>query len=195
MTAPTRRRAGLDGPQVIDAALRIADEQGLDALSVARVAAALGVRAPSIYNHVDGLDGLRRGIALRALGDVEAALARASIGRAGPDAVRAAAAAYRAYAHAHPGAYAAIQRAQPAGDDALTAAARRTTELLLALFRHWRLEGDALVHAARALRSALHGFVVLEAGDGFGLAVDRDASFAWLVEQQLTSLDAIAAAT
>ena len=44
------------------------------------------------------------------------------------------------------------------------------------------LEGDDLIHAARALRSAVHGFAALEAAGGFGLAVDRDVSFRRLVE-------------
>jgi hypothetical protein len=33
------------------------------------------------------------------------------------------------------------------------------------------------VHAARAFRSAVHGFVVLEAAGGFGIPVDLDDSF------------------
>lgn len=185
-----RRRPGLDGEQVVGAALRIADADGLAAVTVARVAADLGVRAPSLYNHVDGLDGLVRGIALRALGDLEAALSRASVGRSGSAAVRAAADAYRAYALAHPGAYAATQQARPDADPELQAAAQRTVEVLLAVLRDWRLEGDELIHAARAVRSALHGFVVLEADAGFGLPVDRDASFAWLVTMLIGGLDA-----
>ena len=43
------------------------------------------------------------------------------------------------------------------------------------------LEGDELIHAVRALRSAVHGFAAIEAAGGFGLAVDPDASFRRLV--------------
>ena len=39
-----------------------------------------------------------------------------------------------------------------------------------------------LIHAVRALRSAVHGFAALEAAGGFGLAVDRDESFDRLVD-------------
>ena len=43
------------------------------------------------------------------------------------------------------------------------------------------LEGDDAVHAIRALRSAVHGFAAIEAAGGFALAVDRDASFEYLI--------------
>ncbi|MFJ1766716.1 TetR/AcrR family transcriptional regulator C-terminal domain-containing protein [Amycolatopsis sp. NPDC088138] len=52
----------LNRGKVLDAALRLADEQGLAALSMRKVAAAVGVEAMSLYNHVankgDLLDGL-----------------------------------------------------------------------------------------------------------------------------------------
>jgi hypothetical protein len=43
-------------------------------------------------------------------------------------------------------------------------------------------EGDDLIHAVRALRSAVHGFAALEASGGFGLDVDPDVSFSRLVD-------------
>ena len=38
------------------------------------------------------------------------------------------------------------------------------------------------MHATRAVRSALHGFVGLEAVGGFGLPQDVDPSYDWLVD-------------
>ena len=62
-------RRGLDRAQVVDAAVAIADADGLEAVTLSRVAAALGVKPPSLYNHVDGRGALVRAIALRALGE------------------------------------------------------------------------------------------------------------------------------
>jgi hypothetical protein len=53
---------------------------------------------------------------------------------------------------------------------------------VLAVLAGYRLAGDDAVDAARALRAALHGFVVLEAGGGFGLPVDVDRSYARMVD-------------
>jgi hypothetical protein len=54
-------------------------------------------------------------------------------------------------------------------------------DVVLAVIRAWELEGDDAVHAVRAVRSALHGFVALEAAGGFELPVNLEASFDRLV--------------
>jgi AcrR family transcriptional regulator len=175
-------RRGLDPDQVIDAAIAIADEDGLDAVTLARVAAALGVRSPSLYNHVDGRDGLVRGIATRATTELATALRRAATGRAGADAIAAVAQAQRDYALAHPGRYAATVAAPAPGDNAHQEAAADAVDVITSVLAGSGLEGDDVIHAARALRSAVHGFAALEASGGFGLDVDRDVSFQRLVD-------------
>jgi AcrR family transcriptional regulator len=166
---------------VVALAVAIADGDGLDAVTLARVAAEAGVRPPSLYNHVAGREDLVRAIALIGIRELGAAMQAAAVGRAGDDALRAAAGAYRAYAHAHPGRYAAAMRAPAAGDEALAAAAAETAATVATLLRAWTLPEEEMVHAVRAVRSGLHGFVALEADGGFGLPVDREASFDRLV--------------
>jgi AcrR family transcriptional regulator len=174
-------RAGLDTERVVDAAARVADAEGLDAVTLARVAEGLGVRPPSLYNHVDGRGGLLRALALRGVHELTAALRDAAVGRSGAEALIATARAYRAYAGAHPGLYAATVVAPAPDDPEHRAAAGETVEVVFAVLRGWKLEGDDAVHAARAFRSAVHGFVVLEAAGGFGIPVDLDDSFERLV--------------
>jgi AcrR family transcriptional regulator len=167
---------------VVDAAVAIADRDGLDAVTLARVADALGVRPPSLYHHVSGHDGLMQAIALRGLDELTAALQAAALGRAGTEALRATAHAYRDYAHAHPGAYAATLRAAPGGDAEHEEAGAAAVQVMAAILRAWHLEDEEMLHAVRVIRSALHGFVSLEAGGGFGLPLDRDRSFERLIE-------------
>ena len=174
-------RRGLDRAAVRAVAGDVADAEGLDAVTVARVAAELEVRGPSIYNHVAGRDGLVRGIALTAVRALTAELRRAAVGRSEEDALVGVAAAYRAYAKAHPGRYDAMQRAPAADDDELLAAAAEVVELLTDILRGWQLAPDDRIHAVRAVRSALHGFVDLERVGGFGRPVDPDRSYTWLV--------------
>jgi len=174
-------RAGLSTAAVVAAAADIADAEGLDRLTLARVAAAAGVRTPSLYNHVESLDDVRRRVALLALRDLADALRDAAVGRAGDDALAAMADAYRAYARRHPGRYAATQRAPAEGDEEMRTAAAGAVDVVLAILRGYGLEGDDAIHAARAVRSALHGFVTLETGGGFGIPVDLDESYARMV--------------
>lgn len=170
-------RRGLTPAAVAESAGRLADRDGLDGLTLGAVAAELGVRTPSLYNHVDGLRGLRRALALRGLTDLGEAIRDAAVGRAGEDAVTALADAYRAYACRRPGLYAALQRAPDAGDDEVESAAARLLDPVFAVLRGYGFSGDEAIHAARALRSAMHGFVDLERVGGFGIDVDLDESY------------------
>ena len=95
------------------------------------------------------------------------ALHVAAAGRARSDGLRAVAKAYREYAHAHPGTYAAMQIASDS--DEFEAAGAEVVGLIVAVLRGYGLEGEPAIHAVRAIRSALHGFVTLEREGGFGL--------------------------
>jgi AcrR family transcriptional regulator len=174
---------------VIATAGEIADAEGLEAATLARVAARLDVRAPSLYRHVAGVEGLRHGVTVQALATLGEALRGAAVGRSGAAAVRAAADAYRAYALAHPGRYAATQVLLPKHqDDELREAAAGVVDVVAGMLRAWALEGDEAIHAVRAFRATVHGFVSLELCGGFGLDLDRDVSFARLIELLVAGL-------
>ncbi len=177
-------RAGLDAEAVVAAASSLADAEGLQALTLARLAERLGVRSPSLYAHVGGLDDLRTRLAIRGARELTATLQAAAAGRARTDALEAVAHAYRAYAHAHPGAYAAIQRAPSAGAEPNpehAVAAAELVEVLVAVLRGYGLRDDDAIHAVRILRAALHGFVSLERERGFAIPVDVGESYRRLV--------------
>lgn len=177
-------RAGLDSEAVVAAAAELADAQGLPELTLARLAERLGVRSPSLYAHVGGLDDLRARLAVRGARALSAALQAAAAGRARTDALHAVADAYRSYAHAHPGTYAAIQRAperEPDPDPEFAEAAAELVEVLVAVLRGYALHDDDAIHAVRMMRAALHGFVSLEREGGFAMPIDVDESYRRLV--------------
>ncbi len=181
-------RAGLTRGRVVDAAAIIADRDGLDAVTLAQVASALGVRAPSLYNHVDGLDDLGRELTLRALTLLGERLQAAAVGRAGPDAVRAVARAYRAFAHEHPGLYPAVVRTSEGSDAEIQALGTAVVATVVATLRGYPMDEAERLHATRTLRSAVHGFVSLELAGGFGLDLDLETLFSWLVDTLVLGL-------
>lgn len=92
----TRRRA------ILDAALAIADEHGLGAVTMRAVAARVGLTPMALYPHVGGKDGLLDGIVERMLADLLPALqASGSV----EDRLRALARALRRVAKRHPSAF------------------------------------------------------------------------------------------
>jgi len=173
---------GLTREQVVERAAELADAEGLGSLTLAALASRLGVRTPSLYNHVDGLPDLRRRLGLRGLHELAERLRDATLARGGGEGLLALATAYRAFARDHPGLYQAIQQAPAPGDDERAAAGASVLAPLFAVLRSYGLEGDDALHAARGVRSAMHGFAELERTGGFGIDLDLDESYRRLVE-------------
>jgi AcrR family transcriptional regulator len=181
-------RAGLNTDRVVAAAAELADEVGPDQLTLAALAARLGVRQPSLYKHVASLDSLRQLIAKRGKAEIADVLGRAAIGLARDDALVAMAHAWRAWALDHPGRYQIAQRAAAPGDAGHQAVADRAVEVVAAVMAGYGLDGDDAIDAIRAFRSALHGFVSLEANGGFGMPFSVDRSFDRLVHALVAAM-------
>lgn len=179
-------RAGLSGPVVVAEAARLADEEGLEALTLAALAGRFGVAVPSLYKHIDGLDGLRRSLAISGLRELGATLE-------GTTGLRPLAHGYREWARAHPGRYMLSLRAAPADDAEHAAVAGEVLAIVNGVLAEHGLAGEAAIDGARLLRSTLHGFVSLEAAGGFGLPRDIECSFERLLDALEAGLGALGA--
>jgi AcrR family transcriptional regulator len=173
---------------VIAEAADVADEVGWDRLTLAGLADRLGVAVPSLYKHVEGLDALRREVAVASVRELGDALASAISGSTRQTAFRALADAYRGFARAHPGRYASTVRAPDPDDEDAVRASEGVLETVLGVMAGYGLQGADAIDATRAVRAALHGFVSLEAAGGFGLPQDVDRSFDRLVDLLGTAL-------
>jgi AcrR family transcriptional regulator len=175
-------RAGLTRNDVVVAAAGLADEIGYHDLTMGLLAERLGVRAPSLYKHVDGLADLRHGIATLATTELGEAARDAMQGRAGLDALTALLTATRAYVTAHPGRYTATTGAEFTGpDDPLLVATTRLIDSIAAVLRGYGVGEADMVHAIRTIRCTLHGFAALQASDGFQWSGDPDETFDWMI--------------
>jgi AcrR family transcriptional regulator len=175
---------------VVDVALVIVDEHGLEALTLAAVAQRAGVAPPSLYKHVRSLDALLQKVSAVATAELAEVLSHAAAGKAGLDAVRAVADAYRRFALDRPGRYPATQRVPEPTDPVHVAASESAVHTMFAVLHAYDITRDDAVDATRFIRSALHGFVSLEVNGGFGLPQDVDRSFDRLVAAIDTGLRA-----
>lgn len=175
-------RAGLTPGRVIAEAADVADEAGLDRLTLAAVAERCGVSLPGLYKHVHGLDEVRRGISLLAVRELTSTLARAAAGVTGRESLHALSAAYRAYALAHPGRYAASVVAPAPGDREHADVAAEAIAVITAALQGYSLDGSDLIHAIRMWRAACHGLASLEAAGGFGLPESVDRTYGHLID-------------
>lgn len=182
-------RVGLDKAAVVEAAAKLVDEEGIEALSLSRLAERLGVRTPSLYNHIGGLPGLKQELMRSCLRDLSEIITRASVGKSRADAIFAFSDAYLAYARKAPGRYALTQQAPSPSDQETQAIARQIIEVIRAILAPYNLSEEESIHAIRSLRSIVHGFISLEAAGGFALPVDRDVSFHWLINLFISGLN------
>ena len=174
---------------IVNAALTFLDREGWDSLTINALAAHLGTKGPSLYNHVHSLDDLRRTVRMRVIGDIIAMLNTVCDGRTRDDAVLVMASAYRSYAHHHPGRYSAFTRL-PFGDDdpEYSAATKAAAGPVIAVLGSYGLEGEAAFYAALEFWSAMHGFVLLEM-TGVMDDVDTDAVYADMVLRLAAGLE------
>jgi AcrR family transcriptional regulator len=168
---------------------------GFADLTLAKVAARAGVAAPSLYKHVGSLADLRREVTVIAVRELTAAGTSATVGRAGADALHALAEAWRRYAHAHPGRYAATQIGADPDDPADAvhrAAGEESVRTIVSVLRGFGLPDERVIDAVRAVRAGVHGFVALELGAGFRMREDVDQSFTVLLDMLVAGVAALA---
>ena len=177
----TARATKLSRDSIVSAALTFLDREGWDSLTINALANQLGTKGPSLYNHVQSLDDLRRTVRMRVIDDIIGMLNTVGEGRSRDDAVMAMASAYRSYAHHHPGRYSAFTRMPLGGDDPeYTAATHAAAGPVIAVLASYGLDGENAFYAALEFWSALHGFVLLEM-TGVMDGVDTDAVFTDMV--------------
>lgn len=188
------RKAGITLEDVVEAAASIADRDGLEAATLTAVAGELGIKTPSLYNHVQGLSGMRRLLAIRgsqllletfeeAIGDLE-----------GAEALRSIAHADRQFARDHRGLYDSFLPAPKSDEDAeLYEAMAEPVFLVAHVLMDMGVPQSEAFHLIRALRALLHGFLDLEAKEGFGMPLGIDTSFDASVELIIAGIEAAAA--
>lgn len=153
-------RNSLSADAIVSTAAHMADDRGLDTVSLSAVARELGVQTASLYSHIRNLEALLAGVHQLALQRLADKIASAVAGRAGYDALVGLAEAYRRFAEEEPGKWAAMQ--QPASPETVASlGAKRVAELTIAVLHGYQLPETELVHATRLLASNINGFLAL----------------------------------
>lgn len=177
-------RIRLDKDAVVQAAVELVNAEGMRALTLSRLAEELGIQTPSLYNHIDGLPGLQKDLAVLNAKLLADRLGEAAIGKSGTDLFMEAAQAFRSYVKEYPGLYMSTLRSsgtQQEQDENLVREENRALKIGTAVMASLGLQSQDAVHALRAFRSTVHGFATLEVAGGFGLPLECDESFRRLV--------------
>ncbi len=177
---PTPARTSIDA--IIAAARAILDADGLDGLTMSRVAAAVGVRAPSLYKRVKDRGALVRLIANDVANELTIELDAAALSGDPSLDLRAIASAFRTWALAHPEAYHLLFDRLPEGERVDPDVNARSAAALLRTAAELAGEAHAL-EAARTVVAWANGFLNMELAGAFRLGGDVDAAFDYGVER------------
>lgn len=180
-----RKGQSLGRKDVVAAGLASIEEEGPEALNVNRVAQRLGIRTPSLYNHVAGADDLRRAVALEVLERAAREVVLDPKDEAEPMAfIRALAEGLRRFARANANLYLFLMATPLSWDsDPFTPHWSRTQERFAATVAGFKLPPEETMHAARFVTAAIQGFIRLELRGSFTSHGHTDESFEWMLRQ------------
>jgi TetR/AcrR family transcriptional regulator, tetracycline repressor protein len=155
-------RVVLSADLIFSSALRLVDDEGLEALTMRHLAETIGVATMSLYSHVATKEDVLRGVLNLVTGEFNLP----SPDMAPWDALRMINREFRQTATRHPNLVPLIMQAPPAGTEAL-----RTLEAALDALRRAGMDPARTAPAYRLMASFAIGFVSLECG-GFFRPVD-----------------------
>jgi AcrR family transcriptional regulator len=154
----TSEKTALTRERIVDAAVDLIEEEGIEALSMRRVAARLGVAAMSLYNHVPSKDALLDGVAGQVMSQMGYVDDPAADWRdRGRDLCRA----FRDVARRHPRCVSLVLTRK-----AMSPAALRPVEYALDIAADAGFDGPRAIQIMRVLMSYALGTIVRE--NGFG---------------------------
>lgn len=146
---------------VILTASEIADEMGLNQISLKIIAERLHIKTPSLYNHISSLDELLHEIAHKGMKSMNTEMGQAAIGKAGDDAIKALGSAYLKYTVHHPGIYETIQWAFWHSTDETNEIFEAYQSLLTTLILSGNFPAAHLSEILTLLTGFLHGYITM----------------------------------
>ena len=169
----------LDRESVLEVAWDLANREGIENVSIKRIADELEIRSPSLYNHIKDLSDVMSEVAARTANlfadSLEKIMADAEPVKNSKEGLRKFILGYKNFAHRHKGVYHLLVSAPSENEKPRLASERILKGCLTAL--SLKVLNSEAIHQIRILRSVLHGFVSLERGNGFGLPESVDESF------------------
>jgi AcrR family transcriptional regulator len=154
--------------EIVATAGDLLEEEGLDALSMRRLADRLGIRAPSIYKHLPDKRALENALISAGFEDLAVAFEHAVA--SGDDPVSAIGGAYRDFARRHPHLYRLMTGRPLEREQLVPGVEARAARPVVDAFG-----GDP--DLARAAWAFAHGMTILELNDRFPPGADLDAAW------------------
>ena len=157
----------IDKESVIKEAAYIANMIGIENLSLKTLASQLGVKSPSLYNHIDGLDDLKQ-LMLYGWKELEDKIIQSVIGFSGYDAIRVMCYAFHEYAIENQGVFSTMLWYNQFENEQMNEVTSKMFSIFFKITKSLNISQDNCIHLVRMFRSFLEGFALLENHNAFG---------------------------
>lgn len=170
-------RVGLDKTMILETAGKLADAKGVSNVTLKALAEELGVKSPSLYKHISGLDELNKELMLYGWKSLEKEMSKVAIGKSKDDAIIAICYAYRDYVALHPGIFEAMLWYNMYQSEEHLEATADIVSILFQILDGYDLKDEQKIHIVRMLRGFLQGFLTVESHGGYGNPMSISDSF------------------
>ena len=181
-------RAGLDKDVIVSRAAQLANEIGLENVTLKVIAKEFGVQTPSLYNHIKSLEDLKKSLMIYGWKQMEQQILMSVVGVSGHDALRAMCYAFYEYATTNPGVFNAMLWYNKFQDEETLAVTEDMFVLLFKIMGSLQISKDHINHLIRTFRSFLEGFALLVNNEAFGNPISIRESFELSVDVLLTGV-------
>ena len=170
-------RTGLDTNMIIGRAAQMANEIGIENITLKLLADELGVNSPSLYNHIDGLEDLKMQLMIYGWKQMEERIIQSVICVSGYDAIKAGCYAFYRYATENPGLFNAMLWYNKFQNMETMEATSGLFSVLFKVTSSINISEEHCNHIIRTLRGFLEGFSLLVNNGAFGNPISIEESF------------------
>lgn len=162
---------------IIETSALLANEIGLENLSLKLIAEKLNIKSPSLYNHVLNLEDIKTKLMIYGWKQMEEKMIDSIIGLTGYEALKSMGYVFYNYAITNKGIFCSMLWYNKYEDDEKNKATTRMFDMIFRILKPMHISDDNINHIIRTLRSFLEGYCLLVNNNAFGNPASIKESF------------------
>lgn len=170
-------RTGLDIEIILKTVANLANQHGLESVTLKMLADELGVKTPSLYNYIKNQNDLKNKLMLYGWKEVNRQIMQSTAGIGGYEAIKVMCRVFYHYALENPGVFSAMLWYNKFQDEESKEATDGIFSVFLRITESLHISEYNSQHLVRTFRSFVEGFALLVNNNAFGNPISVEDSF------------------
>ncbi len=175
-------RSGIAKEDIVRVAAQLADEIGIDNITLKEISRRLDIQSPSLYNHISGLPDLKEQVSLYVMETLREHMVRSVIGRTGIDALKEMGRSFIQFAREHSGMYETVQWMNIADNVQNGSLFSEVVHLVYDIADNLGVDELSASHIIRTVRCLAQGFASVESHQGFSHPSSVESSYEYALD-------------